>query len=129
MKKSKIELDYYLKNSSVTTIWLAIGTPAGLSDWFADNVRIEGKQYIFTWDKNEQAATLVKMRSQAYIRWQWDEEAESDPECYFEMSISVNELTGDTMLHVVDFAAENESEETRLWWNQQVESMMRVYGF
>ena len=129
MEKTKVEMEYDLKNSALSTIWLSIGTPAGMADWFADDIKVDGKRYIFTWDKHEEVALLVRMRSLAYICFQWESDEVENPECYFELSIAVNELTGDTILHVVDFAVEDEVEETRLWWNMQIDKMMRIYGF
>jgi len=126
MKKEKFEIEYVLNNASVPVLWNAIGTPLGLSEWFADVITVDGNQYTFTWEKNDQEAILQSQKHQSFIRFQWVED--EGLETYFELKIAVNPITGDLSLFVTDFAEPKEKEDSILLWNQQIEQMKRKNG-
>ena len=54
--RRKIELEYIF-SSSVKVLFSRLSTPAGLSEWFADDVFQKGNQFIFIWNGSEQPAT------------------------------------------------------------------------
>ncbi len=126
MKKEKFEIEYVLNNASVPVLWNAIGTPLGLSEWFADVITVDGNQYTFTWEKNDQEAILQSQKHQSFIRFQWVED--EGLETFFELKIAVNPITGDLSLFVTDFAEPKEKEDSILLWNQQIEQMKRKNG-
>ncbi|MDE6458104.1 MAG: hypothetical protein K2L31_05830 [Muribaculum sp.] len=47
---------------------------------------------------------------------------------YFEMSISVNELTDSTTLTIVDFAEPDDMDDAKELWETQVDTLRRVLG-
>ncbi|MDO9153448.1 MAG: START-like domain-containing protein [Paludibacter sp.] len=126
MKKIKFEIEYTLKKGSLPILWNSISTPLGLSEWFSDGVTVVDNEYTFLWDKNEQSAILLNLKSNSYIRFQWKEDINTD--FYFEMKIENIELTGELALFVTDFAEVSEIEETKLWWNHQIEILRRKTG-
>lgn len=104
--RRKIELEYIF-SSSVKVLFSRLSTPAGLSEWFADDV-FKGNQFIFIWNGSEQPATLVELKSNAVVRFRWDDAEEEDE--YFEFNIHVEPLTGDVALIITDFADEDRSQ-------------------
>jgi uncharacterized protein YndB with AHSA1/START domain len=56
--KNKFELEYSL-NSSPKILYARLVTPAGLSEWFADDININGDIYTFIWNGTEQSAKLL----------------------------------------------------------------------
>lgn len=84
--RRKIELEYIF-SSSVKVLFSRLSTPAGLSEWFADDVFQKGNQFIFIWNGSEQPATLVELKSNAVVRFRWDDAEEEDE--YFEFNIKV----------------------------------------
>ena len=64
--RRKIELEYIF-SSSVKVLFSRLSTPAGLSEWFADDVFQKGNQFIFIWNGSEQPATLVKLALEAVM--------------------------------------------------------------
>ena len=54
----------------------SVSTPAGLAEWFADDVNIKEDIYTFIWDKSEQKARLKSKKSGAYVRFKWLEDEE-----------------------------------------------------
>ena len=47
MKKEKFVVEYNLKSVSLPLLWTYIGTVNGLADWFADDVKSDGKIFTF----------------------------------------------------------------------------------
>ena len=123
--KQKIELEYILRTSP-NILYNRLSTPSGLSEWFADDVNVKGKNYTFLWDGSEQEAELISKKDNKFIRFRWIDEEEDD--CYFEFNINVDELTGDTALVVTDFAEEDEVESAVDLWNQQIDQLKHGLG-
>ncbi len=123
--KQKIELEYILRTSP-TILYNRLSTPSGLSEWFADDVNVNGKIYTFVWDGSEQEAELMGKKDNKFIRFRWIEDEGED--CYFEFNINVDELTGDTALVVTDFAEEDEMEGSVSLWNQQIDQLKHGLG-
>jgi len=126
MSKTKYTLEYNLKSIPVMLLWNYLSTPSGLSQWFADKVVQHGKSFIFTWNKSDSRAYQVGVRHGGYIRMRWEEDDEE--KYFFEIKISVSELTDATMLIITDFACDDEIDESKKLWNHQVDSLKRILG-
>lgn len=119
--KKKIVLEYPF-SCTPGSLYRAITTPLGLSSWFADRVEVTGERYVFFWNKTTQTARMVRQKPNVSVRYEWlDEEGHE-----FEFRLSHQELTGDLMLTVIDFAEEAEVEDCRTLWNAQVEKLKRA---
>ncbi|AHW58661.1 hypothetical protein SAMN05444285_106110 [Draconibacterium orientale] len=122
--KVKINLEYII-NCSPKVLYNRLSTASGLTEWFADDVRVRGKRYTFIWDGSEQTAEMTLHKENRLVRFSWiDEEDDS----YFEFKITRDELTGDVSLLITDFAEEDEVEETRGLWDSQVDALKHVLG-
>ncbi len=128
MKREKIHLEYLLNATSKNILWSAISTPSGLEDWFADKIISNDKTVEFHWGKTEKReADIVAIRSFSFIRFRWlDDENERD---YFELKMNYNELTGDYILEVTDFADPDEVADMKELWESQVGKLRRTCGF
>jgi len=125
MEKEKYELEYLLK-TSIKVLDNMLSTPSGLSEWFADDVNIKDDVYTFIWDGAEEEAKLLSRKNGARIRWQWiDNEGE---DVYFELNYEVDPMTKSVILKVIDFAEEDEVEEAKLLWEQQINTLRGVIG-
>ncbi len=123
--KVKFELEFPI-HSSPTLLYQYISTPSGLSEWFADNVNSRGETFTFIWDDSEENAKLLSKKSGERIKFRWeDDEGES---YYFEMRIQVDEITKDVSLMVVDFTDEDELEEAKMLWDNQISELKHVLG-
>lgn len=114
-----------MRSVPVPLLWSYISSASGLKEWFADWVTVSGKTYTFEWNGQEQPATLLSMRTEQSVRFRWDDAGDRS---YFEMRISVNELTDYTTLSVVDFAEPSEIDDSRELWETQVDTLRRVLG-
>ncbi|MCH1436874.1 MAG: START-like domain-containing protein [Flavobacteriales bacterium] len=123
--KNKYQLEFPIR-SSLRILFNQISTPSGLSEWFADNVNIKGKNYTFFWDGDEQDAELVTKKNNQSIKFRWvDEPADT----YFEFVVQVDDITQDISLIVTDFAEDEEDEEeAKLLWNKQIEKLRQSIG-
>ncbi|MGJ8733470.1 START-like domain-containing protein [Cellulophaga fucicola] len=123
--KINYELEFVIQ-SSPQMLYQYISTPSGLSEWFADNVNSRGEKFTFIWDGSEEVANLLKKKSDEFIRFTWEEE--EDDSCYFELRIKVDDITSDVSLFISDFAEEDEVEEGKLLWTNQISSLKQVLG-
>ena len=126
MAKEKVQLEYMFNKVSATSLWYSISTAVGLSDWFADSVEVNTNVYTFRWSKVEEEAELLNSRAMDSVRFRWL--SDDDQDCYFEMKIGSNPLTGDVSLQVVDFADEGESGDVVDLWNSQIDMLRRKIG-
>ncbi|MDC6388673.1 START-like domain-containing protein [Maribacter sp. PR1] len=122
--KIKFEIEYVIQ-SSPQLLYQYLVTPSGLSEWFADNVNSRGEKYIFIWDGSEEEAKLLKRKSDEFVRFAWEE---SDDDSYFELKIIVDEITKDVSLFITDFAEEDEVDEAKMLWENQVSDLKQVLG-
>ncbi len=121
--KVKVQLEYVI-NCSPRVLYNRLSTASGLSEWFADDVRIKGKLFTFIWNDSEQTAEMTLRKENTLVRFNWVDEEDT----YFEFKITRDELTGDVSLLIVDFADDDEVEETEELWNSQVSDLKHVLG-
>jgi hypothetical protein len=123
--KIKYLLEYPM-NCSPLVLYPRLSTPGGLSEWFAENVNVEGKYLVFYWDGNGQKAEVLQRKENYYIRFKW---ADTEPDnSYFEFRIVTDELTGDTALIITDFAEESEKDDAIDLWNSQITALKHCVG-
>ena len=122
----KYEVEYTL-NCSPKVLFSRLSTPEGLSEWFADDVTVEGDLFTFHWNKTESKARLSAIKENKLVRFEWididDEESN-----FFEFRILVHELTGDTALLITDFAEPDEKEDAIYLWDAQISDLKRLLG-
>ncbi|NKI32054.1 START-like domain-containing protein [Croceivirga thetidis] len=123
--KMKFEIEFVIQ-SSPQLLYQYISTPSGLSEWFADNVNSRGEKFIFIWDGAEETAKLLKRKSDEFVRFAWEEN--EDDGSFFEMRIIVDDITKDVSLFISDFAEEDEMDEAKMLWENQVGDLKQVLG-
>ncbi len=123
--KIKFEIEFSIQ-ASPQLIYNYISTPSGLSEWFADNVNSRGEKFTFIWDDSEEQAKLVSKKTGERIKFKWLED--DDQSAYFEFKIIVDEITKDVSLIVTDFAEEDEVDESKMLWENQISSLKQVLG-
>ena len=125
MSNVKFKIEFVLR-SSPKLLYSYISTPSGLAEWFADNVNARTDKFIFIWDGAEEVAFLLSKKQDRLVRFRWDEK---DEDTYWEMKIEVDELTKDVSLIVTDFADdEDEVEESKMFWENQIAELKHVIG-
>jgi uncharacterized protein YndB with AHSA1/START domain len=125
--KIRYELEIPI-NSSPQLLYQYISNPSGLQEWFADKVNSRGEFFTFIWDDVEEFARLASKKSDERVKFKWVDEDKKDTEYFFELRILEDEITKDVSLLVVDFAIEDELEEAKLLWENQVSDLKHVIG-
>ena len=120
----EIRLEFFLKTSPAI-LFSRISTPSGLAEWFADNVKDDGKIFTFIWGNTEQQAEILTMIPNESISFRW---LDMEPGYEFGFNIIKDELTGDVALVVTDNTDEDEAEDTRNLWYSQVAKLKQMIG-
>jgi len=68
--KIKYILEYPM-NCSPLVLYPRLSTAGGLAEWFAENVNVEGKYFIFIWDGTSQKAEVTQKKDNYFIRFHW----------------------------------------------------------
>ena len=125
--KVKYELEFPIQ-SSPQLLYQYISTPSGLSEWFADNVNSRGEFFTFIWDDSEEKAKLASKKTGERIKFRWLDEDNSETDYFFEMKILEDEITKDVSIVISDFATEDELDESKLLWENQISDLKHVLG-
>ena len=125
--KVKFELEFPI-HASPSLLFNYVSTPSGLSEWYADNVNSRGEIFTFIWDGSEEQAKLLGKKSGERVKFRWMEDDEAGDNYYFELRIQVDEITKDVSLMVTDFAEDDELEEAKMLWDNQISSLKQVLG-
>ncbi|NNC50325.1 MAG: SRPBCC domain-containing protein [Flaviramulus sp.] len=125
--KVKFDIEFPI-HASPQLLYQYVSTPSGLSEWFSDNVNSRGEYFTFIWDDSEEKAKLLNKKSGERIKFRWVEDEEDDQTYYFEIRIQVDEITKDVSLMITDFAEEDEIEEAKMLWENQISSLKQVLG-
>ncbi|WP_242132903.1 START-like domain-containing protein [Aestuariivivens marinum] len=125
--KIKFEIEFPI-HASPQLLYQYISTPSGLSEWFSDNVNSRGEIFAFIWDDSEEKAKLLSKKSGERVKFRWLADEEDDLSYYFEIRIQVDEITKDVSLIVTDFAEEDELDEAKMLWDNQISDLKQVLG-
>ncbi len=122
-EKIKFHLEYEIK-SSPKILFSFLHEPNALAQWFADDVAFKDGIYEFSWDDEQHSAKLINAKENKLVKYKW---LDDDP-YYFEMEIIQDELTNDVALAITDFAWEDNLDDRKLIWNNQIEYLQSVIG-
>jgi hypothetical protein len=125
MEKQKYQLEYTLKTSD-KVLFNRLSTAGGLNEWFADNVKVQGKIFTFVWTDSELVAEMTARKELKFVRYKWVDEPNDD--IYFEFRINIDELTGDLALIITDFSEPDELVDAKELWDTQINRLRKVLG-
>lgn len=125
MSKTKFEIEVPI-HASPSLLYQYLSSPSNLQEWFADKVNSRGKIFSFIWDGEEEKAEVLLKRSDERIKFKWLESEDDDT--YFEFRIIVDALTKDVSLFITDFAYDDEVEETKQLWENQIDDLKHTIG-
>tara|TARA_Y100000589_G_C27123589_1_gene617536 strand:- start:437 stop:820 length:384 start_codon:yes stop_codon:yes gene_type:complete len=125
--KEKFELEYLLK-TSIRVLDNMIGSPSGLSEWFADNVTVRDDIYSFEWDGSIEEARLLQKKMNSKMKFRWLDDEENEDDYYFEINFESDRMTSMVSLKIVDYAEASEVESAKMLWEQQINDLKRIIG-
>lgn len=125
-KRQRIELEFPM-HCSANTLFNYISSPSGLSSWFADDVSVQGNNYIFRWDDGELLeGELVKSLNRKHIKFRWVDGPNMNET--LEFIIQKDDVTDDLALIVADYTEEVNYDEFELVWESQVQALKNQIG-
>jgi hypothetical protein len=121
----KFELEYPVK-SSVKVLYDSLIDSSKLTEWFCDEIKLydNGKKMEFFWEGYGQMAKIVSKKDNQFIRFEWEDQENT----FFEMRIQIDEITNDVALIITDFAEDDELEESKMLWDNQVKDLFISLG-
>ncbi len=125
--KTKLQLEYMM-NCSPKVLFNRLSTASGLTEWFADDVRVKGNLFTFVWGDTDQVAEKKNHKENKMVRFEWIDEDLDKDESYFEFGITQDDLTNDVSLLVFDFADADEAKQTTELWNSQILKLRQLLG-
>jgi len=125
--KIKFEIEFPI-HSSPQLLYQYISTPSGLSEWFADDVNSRGEIFTFIWNDSEETAKLINKKGGERVKFRWLADEEDGESYYFEIRIQVDEITKDVSIMITDFAEEDEVDEAKMLWENQISDLKQVLG-
>ncbi len=125
--KIQIQLEYAI-NCSPKVLFNRLSSAAGLTEWFADDVRVKGNLFTFIWGSTSQNAEKKIHRENKLVRYEWVGDDHDPEDSYFEFIINQDDLTNDVSLTIIDFTEEDETTEVRSLWDAQIAKLKHLLG-
>ncbi len=125
--KVRYEIEFQI-NSSPSLLYQYISTPSGLQEWFADSVNARDEFFTFGWNGAEENARLSLKKNDERVKFKWVDENKKDTEYFFEIQILEDEITKDVSINVIDFAEEDEIDEMKQLWSNQISDLKHIIG-
>jgi hypothetical protein len=132
MGKKKLFTADYEVHASIKMLYPYLQSASGLSEWFADDVKINNmdKTLTFFWDNEQHKAKEVAHRTNHFVRFEFipeDDEDKKDP-AYFELRLESNEMTQSVFLKVQDYSDVNDLHELQDLWDGLVDNLRKTVG-
>src|SRR6478672_680211 len=114
-KKIKYTLEYPVR-CSPGILYEFLSNPAGLQEWFADQVDEKDGVYSFGWNGSKEEAEVMGSEENNFIRYHWTKSPKDE---YFEFKIEKSDITNLTILTITDFAEKKDiKDQSQLWETQ-----------
>jgi uncharacterized protein YndB with AHSA1/START domain len=123
-RMKEIKLEYILKTSPAV-LFSRISNASGLAEWFADNVKVDGKIVTFYWGTSKQQAEILMTIPDKLISFRW---LDMDPEYQFSFDIVQDELTSDVSLIITDNVDDDDTTDAKNLWSSQVAKLKQTIG-
>ena len=89
--------------------------------WFCDQVDITEDVYTFEWEGSEEHALMIDDIEEERVRFRWEDA--DDEEEYLEFRLYKSNITNDTVLEITDFCDEDEEQEQKDLWEEQIKKL------
>lgn len=122
-KREKLKLEYEFR-ASPTILWDFLTNPSNLAQWFADHCDVTGDKFSFFWDGYEEVAIAEERDQDEYLKWVW----EDDPEKMIEFKIRKADISGATILTIIENVEKADFEEQTLLWDEQIGTLKMKCG-
>ncbi len=122
----QLELEYVI-NCSTKVLFSRLSTAEGLSEWFADDVKVDHDIFTFIWNGWNAAARIAGIKENKCVRFEWTDHTPESPH-FFEFNLEVLELTGDLALIITDCAEHEDHDDAVQLWDAHISNLRRLLG-
>jgi uncharacterized protein YndB with AHSA1/START domain len=129
-KKRLFTADYEI-HASIKMLYPYIESASGLSEWFAEDVKISPeKVFTFVWDNEDHRAVMSGHRMNHFVKFEYLGETPDDKKdpAYFEIRLEMDELTQTTFIKISDYSDFDDHAELREVWKGIVDNLKTVVG-
>ncbi|NIK73767.1 uncharacterized protein YndB with AHSA1/START domain [Thermonema lapsum] len=129
MEKYRFEKEFEIK-ASPRMLYPYLLNPEGLSQWFADDVKVlPDGNYLFEWEGERHSARVVSRRLNKHVKFVFTDSGDDEIKANFvEFFLDYNDIIGSTFLKVVDFSEMDDEEELHKLWDGLVQSLKEIVG-
>lgn len=124
MERVKFDMEFIFR-ASPNMLYNFFTDPARLVRWFCDEVDISGNTYTFMWSGSEEVAELIESEEDARLRFEWEDGEEDE---YYEVRMNKSPVTGETILEVTDFCDDDEVDDQKQLWENQMNMLRQETG-
>lgn len=131
MAKQKFTSEFEIR-SSPKLLFPYLNTAGGLSQWYADDVNVDGKHiYTFNIDGEEIHGRMTVQKKNEFIKveYLYDDKSEMEDPDYTKIALEVNDLTGTTYIVATDYGEDHDSQEDHdELWEGLVDNLKSILG-
>ncbi|MEL6970239.1 MAG: START-like domain-containing protein [Bacteroidota bacterium] len=124
MERKKFTMERLFR-ASPTIMYKFLSTPDCLIRWFCDEVDINGQEYSFSWEGEEEIALLIEDSENERLRFEWEDADEGE---YLEFKMERSPVTGETILTLTDWADDDEVDDQQKLWDTQLDRLRSATG-
>lgn len=121
----KFTLEFHIETTP-KLLYTLIGTPDGLTRWFARTTFRAPDIFLFHWEGKEQPARLFQSKENEYVIFQWLEDYHKD--YFLEMRIERGVNTSGVTLFISDYSDAVDVDVSKRLWQLQVGHLQRLFN-
>ena len=123
-KRTSFDQEFIFK-ASPGILYQFITYPDRLVMWFCDGVDITDEVYTFDWDGAEEEWEMVDDIQEERIKFKI---LDNDDDEFLEFRMYKSDITNETILELTAFADEDEVEEEKTFWENQLKKLKVACG-
>lgn len=106
-------------------VYKFLSVPSSIIRWFCDECDIDGQEYTFIWSGTPETATLMEDDENERLRFQWEDADEGE---YLEFRMTKSPVTSETILEITDYCDDDEVDDQKALWEEQIARLKRAAG-
>ncbi len=123
MARVQVKIEFMFK-ASPSIIYIFITQPTALVRWFCDKVDNIGDRYTFSWEGEEENATLAEDVEEELVKYVWDE----NPHEFLQFRMYKTPITNETILEITDFCDDDETKGQKDIWEMYIKKLKIFCG-
>ena len=124
-KRTSFDQEFIFK-ASPAILYQFLTYPDRLVSWFCDGADIQDEIYTFEWDGSEEEWEMIDDIQEERVKFRILDNDDEDE--YLEFRMYKSDITNETILEITAFADDDEIDEERTFWENQIKKLRIVCG-